>query len=116
VGPGGRIEIETRFRNTPEGKVAEVSITDDGVGIEPSDLPSIFDPFFTTKSLGTGLGLTNARKVIELHRGAIEVSSEVGRGTKVTVLLPYEPADGTETAEGYEVVRDVEEAARASAP
>jgi signal transduction histidine kinase len=49
-----------------------------------------FDAFFTTKSLGTGLGLTNARKVVELHRGAIEVVSEVGRGTKVTVLLPYE--------------------------
>jgi signal transduction histidine kinase len=96
--------------------VAEVSITDDGVGIEPSDLPSIFDPFFTTKSLGTGLGLTNARKVVELHRGAIEVSSEVGRGTKVTVLLPYEPLEGSEAPENDEVEREVEEPARASVP
>ncbi|HEY7818703.1 MAG TPA: ATP-binding protein [Vicinamibacteria bacterium] len=115
VGPGGRIEVETRFRDTPEGKVAEVSITDDGVGIEPSDLPSIFDPFFTTKSLGTGLGLTNARKVVELHRGAIEVTSEVGRGTKVTVLLPYEPLEGSEAPGAEEGEQEMEEAARASA-
>jgi len=90
VGHGGAIAVETRLRTTPEGRVAEVSFQDDGVGIEESDRESIFDAFFTTKSLGTGLGLTNARKVVELHRGAIEVESEVGRGTKVTVLLPYE--------------------------
>ncbi len=90
VGNGGTIAIETRLRSTAEGNVAEISIADDGVGIGETDQTSIFDAFFTTKSLGTGLGLTNARKVVELHRGAIEVSSEVGRGTKVTVLLPYE--------------------------
>jgi signal transduction histidine kinase len=93
VGHGGRISVETRLRSTPEGSVAEVSISDDGVGIEESDRGSIFDAFFTTKSLGTGLGLTNARKVVELHRGTIEVASEVGRGTRVTILLPYEAAE-----------------------
>ncbi len=92
VGHGGTIAVQTRLRSTPEGSVAEISIEDDGVGIEETDRESIFDAFFTTKSLGTGLGLTNARKVVELHRGAIEVASEVGRGTRVTVLLPYEGA------------------------
>jgi signal transduction histidine kinase len=95
VGHGGSIAVETRLRRTPEGSVAEVSIADDGVGIEETDRGSIFDAFFTTKSLGTGLGLTNARKVVELHRGAIEVASEVGRGTRVTVLLPYEGAEAS---------------------
>jgi signal transduction histidine kinase len=95
VGHGGTIGVQTRLRSTPEGSVAEVSIEDDGVGIEETDRQSIFDAFFTTKSLGTGLGLTNARKVIELHRGAIEVASEVGRGTRVTVVLPYEGAAPT---------------------
>jgi signal transduction histidine kinase len=100
VGHGGAIAVETRLRRTPEGDVAEISITDDGVGIGESDRASIFDAFFTTKSLGTGLGLTNARKVVELHRGAIEVASQVGRGTTVTVLLPYEvPAPARETEE-----------------
>jgi signal transduction histidine kinase len=92
VGHGGTIAVETRLRSTPEGSVAEISIGDDGIGIEETDRESIFDAFFTTKSLGTGLGLTNARKVVELHRGAIEVVSAVGRGTRVTVLLPYEEA------------------------
>ncbi|HLE68175.1 MAG TPA: ATP-binding protein [Vicinamibacteria bacterium] len=100
VGHGGTIAVETRLRSTPEGSVAEISIGDDGVGIEETDRESIFDAFFTTKSLGTGLGLTNARKVVELHRGAIEVVSEVGRGTRVTVLLPYEgAAPSSETQE-----------------
>jgi signal transduction histidine kinase len=72
-----------------EGSAAVVEIEDDGSGIGENDINSIFDPFFTTKSLGTGLGLTNARKVIELHRGEILVESAVGRGTKVTIRLPY---------------------------
>lgn len=95
VSHGGSISVETRLRTTPEGSVAEIAIQDDGVGIEEGDRGSIFEAFFTTKSLGTGLGLTNARKVVELHRGAIEVSSEVGRGTRVTILLPYEGADAS---------------------
>jgi signal transduction histidine kinase len=100
VGHGGKITVETGLRTTPEGTAAEVSIADDGVGIEESDRGSIFDAFFTTKSLGTGLGLTNARKVVELHRGTIEVASEVGRGTRVTILLPCEGADASrETTE-----------------
>ncbi len=99
VGHGGTIAVETRLRSTPEGSVAEISIADDGVGIEETDRESIFDAFFTTKSLGTGLGLTNARKVVELHRGAIEVVSEVGRGTKVTVLLPCEGAASSSEAQ-----------------
>jgi signal transduction histidine kinase len=90
VGHGGAIAISTGLRRTPDGDVAEISFQDDGVGIEDADRASIFEAFFTTKSLGTGLGLTNARKVVELHRGTIEVESEVGRGTKVTILLPYE--------------------------
>jgi signal transduction histidine kinase len=99
VGQRGSIGVETRLRSTPEGEVVEISIADDGVGIGETDRAAIFDAFFTTKSLGTGLGLTNARKVIELHRGTIDVASEVGRGTKVTVLLPYESAPARETQE-----------------
>ena len=48
---------------------AVIEIEDDGCGIDEETLSSVFEPFFTTKSMGTGLGLTNARKVIELHDG-----------------------------------------------
>ena len=64
-----------------------VQIEDDGAGIEEKELKSIFEAFFTTKSLGTGLGLTNARKVIELHHGTIDVKSAVSVGTTVTMNL-----------------------------
>jgi signal transduction histidine kinase len=89
VSHGGSIRVRTGRRRDATGERAIVEIEDDGVGIEKSDLGSIFDPFFTTKSLGTGLGLTNARKVVELHQGKIEVATEVGRGTTVTVVLPF---------------------------
>ncbi|MGH9324055.1 MAG: ATP-binding protein [Vicinamibacteria bacterium] len=93
VSHGGRIEVSARINLGPEGEAAEITFADDGAGIEAADLGSIFDPFFTTKSLGTGLGLTNARKVVELHRGRIDVDSVVGRGTRVVILLPYDTRD-----------------------
>ncbi|HXV61858.1 MAG TPA: ATP-binding protein [Vicinamibacteria bacterium] len=87
VSPGGTITVRTIMRDGS----AVIEIEDDGAGIDVRDQPSVFDPFFTTKSLGTGLGLTNARKVVELHRGRIEIASELGVGTRLTITLPYEP-------------------------
>jgi signal transduction histidine kinase len=68
----------------------EVSVADTGVGIPAENLPRIFDPFFTTKGVGrgTGLGLAITRRIVEDHHGSIEVASEVGRGTIVTIRLP----------------------------
>jgi signal transduction histidine kinase len=86
--------VRTRLRlsENGQGPAAEIQIEDDGGGIDAGDLATIFDPFFTTKSLGTGLGLTNARKVVELHRGEISVASEPGVGTTVTIAIPYRQA------------------------
>ena len=95
----GVIHIETKLEHGEAGPVAVVSIEDNGAGIEQSDVEAIFDPFFTTKSLGTGLGLTNARKVVELHGGRIEVNSEPKVGTTITIRLPYEPASVSEDAD-----------------
>jgi len=50
----------------------------------------IFQPFFTTKSKGTGMGLAITRRIIEEHGGSIGVSSEYGRGTTFTIILPVE--------------------------
>jgi len=86
---GGVITIVTR--RVGNDQVA-VDIEDNGHGIAPEVLPKIFDPFFTTKDIGkgTGLGLSIAYKIVEQHGGRISVASEVGKGTRFTVLLPVE--------------------------
>lgn len=95
VSTGGRVAVRTGVEESASGAVAVVTFEDDGFGIEPSTAASIFDPFFTTKSLGTGLGLTNARKVIELHDGTIDVASAKNEGTTITIRLPYQASDPT---------------------
>ncbi|MCK4542238.1 MAG: PAS domain S-box protein [Spirochaetales bacterium] len=77
-----------------------VKIVDEGAGIAPSDLPSITDPFFTTKRLsgGTGLGLSICASIIEDHNGTLNIESEVGEGTTVTITLPVKNNNGTEDA------------------
>ncbi len=65
-----------------------ITVSDSGPGISLDVQRRIFEPFFTTKARGTGLGLAVARRVIEEHGGTIEVSSEMGRGTRFTVQLP----------------------------
>lgn len=77
-----------------EGEFIEVAVRDDGSGVAPNDLPRVFEPFFTTKppGKGTGLGLTMARNIVSQYGGAIELSSQPGRGTTVIVRLPTCPA------------------------
>ncbi|MBN2798410.1 MAG: ATP-binding protein [Deltaproteobacteria bacterium] len=65
-----------------------IAVTDDGEGIDEEDVTRLFTPFFTRKPAGTGLGLAFSRKVVEEHRGRIEVSSQRGKGTTMTVVLP----------------------------
>jgi PAS domain S-box-containing protein len=66
----------------------QITVEDNGCGIEASDLPHIFNPFFTKKKYGTGLGMTQVKKIIDLHRGSIEVSSKKAEGTRVMVTFP----------------------------
>jgi Na+/proline symporter/signal transduction histidine kinase len=67
-----------------------VSVGDSGCGISEAIMERIFEPFFTTKPIGegSGLGLDIVKKIVEKHRGRIEVQSEVGVGTTFTVYLP----------------------------
>jgi signal transduction histidine kinase len=70
-----------------------LSIIDTGQGIPPDLLAKIFQPFFSTKPNGSGLGLPTTRKIVEAHHGTIDVQSEPGKGTKITIKLPLaEPA------------------------
>ncbi len=65
-----------------------VEITDSGVGMDADALSRIFEPYFSTKATGTGLGLTIAKRNVELNGGTIAVNSEKGGGTTVTITLP----------------------------
>jgi len=65
-----------------------VVVEDNGCGIDAEDMPHLFNPFFTKKKYGTGLGLSQVSKIVELHQGKIEIISEKDKGTKVCVTLP----------------------------
>jgi protein-histidine pros-kinase len=83
---GGSITVETVL--VDGGRSIRLAVRDSGPGIPPDILPKIFDPFFTTRSDGTGLGLSISHGIMEDHRGTIDVSSEVGRGTVFTLTFP----------------------------
>jgi len=65
-----------------------IEVEDTGSGITKENMKKIFNPFFTTKEKGTGLGLPIVRKIVEGHQGTIDVESQEGTGTKVTIHLP----------------------------
>ena len=92
-GPG-RITVEIERHDDS----ALVVVTDTGCGIAPEHLPNIFRPFYTTKGNGTGLGLSLARRIVEEHRGQIDVSSTLGKGTQFTVQLPLRRAPAAASA------------------
>ena len=74
----------------PENDLTQIQITveDNGCGIDAEDLPHVFNPFFTKKKYGTGLGMTQVKKIVELHMGNIEIKSKNKEGTRVMVTFP----------------------------
>jgi two-component system NtrC family sensor kinase len=82
---GGTLQVQTA---NAEDEWVTVAIQDNGLGINPGDLPHLFDPFFTTKPKGTGLGLSISYDIIAQHGGKILVDSEPGIGTTFTIRLP----------------------------
>lgn len=81
---GGRLHIYTKIHN----QTIEILVVDEGQGISQEQLKHIGSPFFTTKNTGTGLGLMVSHRLIKNHKGAIDISSELGKGTTVTITLP----------------------------
>ncbi len=81
---GGVLRIESMLR----GDNVEVSIADSGSGITEENKKKLFSPFFTTKKSGTGLGLAITYRIVENHRGTIDVESIPGKGTTFTVRIP----------------------------
>jgi PAS domain S-box-containing protein len=69
----------------------EISVTDTGVGIQPEHRARVFQLFFTTRPGGSGIGLASAYKIVQLHEGTIEFTSQAGRGTTFRIELPLGP-------------------------
>jgi two-component system sensor histidine kinase HydH len=82
----GRLSMEVGRQN---GDVM-LAVSDTGHGIASDRLARVFEPFYTGKPHGSGLGLTIAERIVAAHGGRIEIDSEPGRGTRVTMLFPLE--------------------------
>ncbi len=88
--PGGRVDVE--LRPTAEG--AEISVSDTGVGIDADELPHIFERFYRgsrtpqERGAGSGLGLSIAKSIMDMHHGRISVQTAADTGTRVVVTLP----------------------------
>lgn len=88
--PGrGRITVATSM--SPERRLI-IAVADNGVGIAPENLDKVFDPFYSTKPAGTGLGLAVVQRIIAGHGGEIDITSDAGTQTVVTVRLPVSRA------------------------
>jgi signal transduction histidine kinase len=83
---GGRLSIHLH----QDGSNAMISITDTGTGIAEENLDKVFQPLFTTKARGQGFGLPVCKRLVEAHKGSIEVKSEEGKGSTFTVRLPIQ--------------------------
>ncbi|MBM7620950.1 two-component system sporulation sensor kinase B [Bacillus tianshenii] len=84
IGEGGTIKVHA-FRKNDD---AVIEVSDDGIGMSPSQLSRIGTPFYSTKDMGTGIGLTISFQIIQLLKGRIDVSSEYGKGTTFWIRIP----------------------------
>jgi two-component system, NtrC family, sensor histidine kinase HydH len=94
VARGGHVEIVTA-RAAGGPPAVRLTVRDDGEGIPADRLAKVFEPFVTSKTRGTGLGLAITLKVIEAHGGRVEIQSEPGAGTVVTLVLPVERVEAS---------------------
>jgi signal transduction histidine kinase len=97
--PGGSIVLSLRR----SGEHAVIAVEDSGRGIAPEDQKKIFQLFFTTRPGGTGIGLANTFRFVQLHNGRIEFESKAGRGTTFRVELPLARVPETPAARAPEV-------------
>jgi signal transduction histidine kinase len=79
-------EIVVEFKHSDA--LSQISVRDSGKGIRPEEMNKIFEPYYSTKTFGVGLGLTITKRLVEEHGGKISISSEVGKGTLMTIEVP----------------------------
>lgn len=87
--PGGKISLEIYQLD----RSCQIRIKDSGIGMTEEVQNKMFDPFFTDKKDGTGLGLAVCHRIVEEHHGYLEVTSEIGIGTSIIIVLPLEERD-----------------------
>lgn len=85
TGEGVQLYISTARRGVDQ---VEISVMDNGPGIEKEKIAKVMEAFYTTKSQGTGLGLAVVQSVAQAHKGNVEVKSEFGKGSCFTLVLP----------------------------
>jgi signal transduction histidine kinase len=85
---GGFVTVSARV----DGQTLCLEVTDEGVGIAAEEVERIFTLYYTTKSDGTGIGLSVVYRIVQMHDGSIDVRSEIGRGTTMTIRLPLRGA------------------------
>ncbi len=90
VTEGGKIILTLSLLKGRWGRKVRILISDSGPGIPKSDRENIFEPFYTTKATGIGLGLANARKIVEQHKGTIRVLFNKENGACFEILIPSE--------------------------
>lgn len=96
--PGGSVVMETTLERNNDGATVCIEVADTGMGIPLEALPRVFDRFFrvdpsrSQTSGGTGLGLAIVQGIMVLHGGNVEIASELGQGTRVTLRMPVSPA------------------------
>ena len=91
VAPNGNLKLQVSCVSSASGPAIQISVEDDGPGVDPQHMQHIFEPFYTTKKdVGTGLGLWVSRQIVERHGGSISVDSSRNgrRGACFTVVLP----------------------------
>lgn len=95
--PAGRIQLATHY--LAEQSAVRLVISDTGLGIDPADIPRLFERFFRGQNVraipGSGLGLTIAKEIVDLHQGTIQATSVLGTGTTLAVQLPLRLASPT---------------------
>lgn len=86
---GGQLTVTTRLSG--EGDTLVVQVIDEGEGIPPDRMKKLFSPFFTTKRDGVGLGLVNAKSILDAHHGSLRLESSPAKGTTTTLSVPVAP-------------------------
>ena len=88
LGAAPALEVPASTPRPRAARYVRLAVTDTGAGMDPEALRRIFEPYFSTKATGTGLGLTIAKRNVELNGGTIHVQSAPGKGTTVVIELP----------------------------
>ena len=90
------------------GDRVEIRIADEGPGFAREALARAFEPLYSTKNFGVGLGLPIVKQIVEQHGGGVEIDSEEGAGTRITLWLPHGGVPSRDASEPARGVHDQE--------